>query len=138
MAEIVVSTRPNQRKKAAIITPRLQTYANQSLVELTEKLVKCSKEEKGQNLSSRTRDIVYVLKTHKLRHPCNAHAFDGHHGMESLLALFSLCADQEGRDRGLLLATLANLCSLHKDCRSKVCGMLQEEGVADICLSVCL
>lgn len=102
------------------MTPRLQSYANQSLTELTDKLVKCAREEKGQTLSSRTRDIIYILKAHKLRHSGNAHAFDGRRGVENLLSLFSLCAEQEGRDRGLLLATLANLCALDRGCRSKV------------------
>ena len=111
---------PGQRKKAAALTPRLQSYANQSLIELTERLVKCSKEEKGQNLTSRTRDIVYVLKVHKLRHSFNAHAFYARRGVEALLALLSLCVGQEGRDRGLLVATLGNLCALHGDCRAKV------------------
>lgn len=119
MAEI--STRP---KTAATLTPRLQNYVSQSLAELTEKLVKCSREEKGQNLTSRTRDILYVLKAHKLRHSSNAHAFYGRRGVEALLALLSLCAGREGRDRGLLLATLGNLCALHGDCRSKVCSMV--------------
>lgn len=114
-------TRPKQRKETASLSPRLQNYANQTLAELTEKLVKCGKEEKNQNLTSRTRDVVYVLKAQKLRHSSNAHAFYGHGGVEALLVLLSLCAGCEGRDRGLLLATLANLCALHKGCRSKVC-----------------
>ena len=109
-----------QRKKSAVTTARLQSYATQSLSELADKLVKCSREEKGPTLSSRTRDIVYVLKTHKLRHSSNAHSFDGRRGVEGLLALFSLCAEQEGRDRGLLVATLANLCALDRGCRAKV------------------
>ena len=120
MAEFDNSARPLQQKKTTALPPRLQSYAEQSLAELTEKLVKVSKEEKGQSLSSRTRDIVYVLKVHKLRHSANAHVFLGGRGVESLLSLLSLCSGQEGRDRGLLLATLANLCSLHGDCRSKV------------------
>ena len=114
-------TRLKQRKETASLSPRLQSYANQSLAELTEKLVKCGKEERSENLTSRTRDIIYVLKAQKLRHSSNAHAFYGHGGVEALLVLLSLCASCEGRDRGLLLATLANLCALHKGCRSKVC-----------------
>ena len=121
MAEIAKNpTRPGQHKKTATLTPRLQSYANQSLTELTERLLKCSKEEKTDTLSSKTRDIIYVLKVHKLRHSCNAHAFCNGRGMEALLELLSLCLMKEGRDRGLLLATLANLCALHSECRSKV------------------
>ena len=114
------TARPLEKNKTVTLPPRLQTYANQSLTELTEKLVKWSKEEKGRHLSSRTRDIVYVLKVDKLRHPTNAHVFLSGRGVDSLLSLLSLCAEQEGRDRGLLMATLANLCALHSDCRSKV------------------
>ena len=119
MAEFLLA-RPVRREKAAVLSPRHQSYANQSLAELTEKLVKCSREEKSQTLSSRTRDIVYVLKVHKLRHPSNAHAFLEARGVDGLLSLLSLCAEREGRDRGLLLGTLANICALHRDCRSKV------------------
>ena len=118
MAE--TSTRPSQRKKTAAMTPRLQSYVGQSLTELTERLLKFSKEEKGHTLSSKTRDIVYVLKVHKLRHSCNAHAFCDGRGVECLMSLLSLCVQREGRDRGLLLATLANLCALHSGCRDKV------------------
>ena len=119
MAELL-PTRQEQRKKTASLSPRVQSYAAQSLPELTEKLARCSKEEKSHQLSSRTRDIVYALKVHKLRHSSNAHAFVEAGGVGSLLSLLSLCGGREGRDRGLLLATLANLCALHKDCRSKV------------------
>lgn len=113
-------TKFTQDKKAAALTPRQQHFVNQSLCELTERLIKCSKEEKGHSLTSKTRDIVYVLKAYKLRHASNAHAFQSHNGVEALLALLSLCAGQEGRDRGLLLATLANVCALDGDCRAEV------------------
>ena len=136
MAELSENpARPVPRKKAAAVSPRLQSYANQSLAELTEKLVKSSKEEKGHSLSSKTRDIVYALKAYKLRHSSNAHAFLDGRGVEALLSLLALCAEQEGRDRGLLLATLANLCALHSDCRTKV-GLLQSVGVAGDLLSL--
>lgn len=111
---------PSQRNESAASKPRLQCYSNQSLPELTEKLIKCSREEKGQNLTSKTRDIIYVLKAHKLRHSLNAHAFYNRGGVEALLSLLTLCAGREGRDRGLLLATLGNLCALHLECCSKV------------------
>ena len=126
-------TRLNQRRETASLSPRLQSYVNQTLAELTEKLVKCAREEKSQNLTSRTRDLIYVLKTHKLRHSSNAHAFYGLGGVEALLALLSLCASCEGRGRGLLLATLANLCALHRGWRSKVCNP-PWGGVADYAL----
>lgn len=107
--------------------PRLQIYVSQSLSELAERLVECSKEEKGQSLTSKTRDIVYVLKTHKLRHTSNAHTFRGTNGVGALLSLLSLCAGREGRDRGLLLSTLGNLCALDKDTRTQV-GCWEREG----------
>lgn len=140
MAETSNSAGPSQRTKTAALKPRLQCYANQTLPELTEKLLKCSREEKGPNLTSKTRDIIYVLKAHKLRHSLNAHAFSNRGGVEALLALLKLCAGREGRDRGLLLATLGNLCALHLECCSKV--SVQEVGVAEpvglTCLSSCL
>ena len=107
------------------MAPRLQAYVGQTLAELTERLLKCSKEEKSQTLSFKTRDIVYALKVHKLRHASDAHAFCNGRGVDCLLSLLSLCIQREGRDRGLLLATLANLCSLHVDCRAKVASSVR-------------
>ena len=107
-------------KKTSSLSPRLQAYVNQSAAELTGKLVRLSREEQSDTLSSNTRDIVYVLKVHKLRHSSNAHVFHGRRGVEALLSLLSLTAEREGRDRGLLLATLANICAVHSGCRSKV------------------
>lgn len=107
-------------RNTAPVLPRLQSYVSQSLSELAERLVECSKEEKSQSLTSKTRDVVYVLKVHKLRHASNAHAFRGKNGVGALLGLLSLCSGREGRDRGLLLSTLGNLCALDKGTRSEV------------------
>ena len=118
MAEACKKSRRD--KNAPPLPPRFLNYVSESLSDLTERLVKCSKEENGVVFTTTTRDVVYVLKVHRLRNAAEAHAFRSKGGVAALLALLSLCSGREGKDRGLVVSTLGNVCALDRGCRDEV------------------
>ncbi len=107
-------------KKAPILLPRQLEYASQSLREATEKLVDLSEKQKGGQLTTELCDVVYVLKTQRLRSAANAHAFRTCGGVKALMRLLRLCVECEGKAATLVLGTLGNLCALEAATRTEV------------------
>ena len=66
-------------------------------------------------------DLVYVLKTQRLRHRGEAGAFYRAGGLSSLVRM--LPVSEEARDCVLLLSTIANVCWLDGDARTQVCKL---------------
>lgn len=95
-----------------------QAYQAKSIEELCERLDRLSKEATGPKLSRELSELVYVLKTQRLRHRKDASAFCRAGGVASLVRLLSVV--EEVRERVLLLASLANVCSLDSEARNKV------------------
>ena len=81
-------------------------------------------ENKGRNpgLSTEMRDLVCMLKAHKLRHGVDAHAFAKCGGIPVLINLMKECEgkSQVSRDLVLVLGTIGNLCALSSNSRSIV------------------
>ena len=107
-------------KKVATQTSKLHSYAQKNVGELIQKLITLSEGSKGGKLSNELKDVVYVLKTHKLRSSSHAHTFRTQGGLHALLKLISRCKESEGKDLVLLLGTLGNLCALEPDTRCTV------------------
>lgn len=99
-----------------------QLYLSKSMDELCKMLEAMSKEVRGAKLSRELSDLVYTLKTQRLRHRKDASAFCRAGGVLSLI--YMLSGAEEVRDLVLLLATLANVCALDGSARKQVCGVL--------------
>ena len=95
-----------------------QAYQVKNIEELCEELDRLSKEATGPKLSRELSELVYVLKTQRLRHRKDASVFCRAGGVASLVRLLS--AVEDVRERVLLLASLANVCSLDGEARNKV------------------
>ena len=64
-------------------------------------------------------DLIYILKTQRLRHRKDAGSFYRAGGVASLVRM--LAVSEEARDRILLLSTIANVCWLDCNARNQVC-----------------
>ncbi len=106
-------------KKAPVLLPRQEKYASQSLREITEQLEQLSGSQKGGQLFTKLCDIVYVLKTQRLRSASDAHAFQTCGGLKALLRSLRAC---EGKAAALVLGTLGNVCALEGAARREVRG----------------
>ena len=107
-------------KKVALLSPKLQSYAQRSVGELTQKLLDLFEGSKGERLSKELCEVLYVLKAQKLRSPSHAYLFRTQGGLRALLQLVSHCKECEARDLVLLLGTLGNLCALEPETRCAV------------------
>ena len=107
-------------KKVALVSPKLQSYAQRSVGELTQKLLDLFEGSKGERLSKELCEVLYVLKAQKLRSPSHAHLFRTQGGLRALLQLVSHCKECEARDLVLLLGILGNLCALEPETRCAV------------------
>ena len=113
-------------KKVALLSPKLQLYAQKSVGELTEKLLDLFERSKGGRLSNELCEVLYVLKAQKLRSIRPAHLFRTRGGLRALLQLISHCKECEARDLVLLLGTLGNLCALEHETRCAVSKFMQD------------
>lgn len=95
-----------------------QTYRAKTAEELCKLLDRLSKEATGHKLSRELSQLIYVLKTQRLRHRKDAGAFCRAGGVVSLVRLLSVA--DEVRELCLLLAVLANVCSLDIEARKQV------------------
>ena len=107
-------------KKVTLLSPKLQSYAQRSVGELTQKLLDLFEGSKGGRLSKELCDVLYVLKLQKFRSLSHAHLFRTRGGLRALLQLVSQCKECEARDLVLLLGTLGNLCALEPETRCAV------------------
>lgn len=120
MAENQKAAAMVRTRKVTTQASRLYSYAQKSVGELIQKLLTLAEGSKGGKLSNELKDVVYVLKAHKLRSSSHAHVFRTHGGLHALLKFISRCKECEGRDLVLLLGTLGNLCALEPDTRCTV------------------
>lgn len=86
--------------------------------DLCKQLDTLSKGTTETKFSAELAGLMYTLKTQRLRHRKDAVAFCRAGGVLSLARLLSVAV--EGRDLVLLLATLANVCSLDCNARNEV------------------
>lgn len=97
----------------------MEKYKSRTVQELAETLKTMAKEGKLTGLSAEMNEFVPILrmlKTHKLRHATDAHAFCRCGGLQVLLDLLSPC-EVSSRDMVVVLGTIGNLCAL--DCNSR-------------------
>jgi hypothetical protein len=100
----------------------MEKYKSETVQELAETLKTLSK---GGKLTGQTAEmneflsILRLLKTYKLRHATDAHAFCRGGGLQVLLDLLSQC-EFSGRDMVIVLGTVGNLCALDQNSRNIV------------------
>ena len=99
---------------------RRQLYASKTIEELCSMLETLGKDFRGPKMSRELCDLVYMLKTQRLRHRKDAGSFSRAGGVSSLVRM--LPVSEETRDRILLLSTIANVCWLDCSARSQVCN----------------
>ena len=102
------------------ITLRRQSYASKSMEELCSLLETMGKNFRGPKMSRELCDLIYILKTQRLRHRKDAGSFYRAGGVASLARM--LAVSEEARDRILLLSTIANVCWLDCNARNQVCN----------------
>ena len=95
--------------------------------ELCSRLETMGKDFRGPKLSRELCDLIYTLKTQRLRHRKDAGSFCRAGGVSSLVRMLSV--SEEPRDRILLLSTIANVCWLDCNARNQVCNALAEAGI---------
>ena len=93
----------------------MDKYKDSNIEELSQVLKTLVRKNSGPGLSTELRELVCTLKSQKLRHSNDAHAFcvSMDNSMRVLLELLKDCegsADQ--RDLVLVLGTVGNLCAL--------------------------
>ena len=76
------------------------------------------KDFRGPKMSLELGDLIYILKTQRLRHRKDAGAFCRAGGVSSLVRMLPL--SEEARDHILLLSTIANVCWLDSSARNQV------------------
>lgn len=96
----------------------MEKYSSRSVEELAETLNVMSQERKSTGLSAEMRELVCMLKAHKLRHTADAHVFCNCGGLQVLLDLLTFC--EVNRDMVMILGTIGNACALNSNCRSMV------------------
>ena len=101
-----------------IASARRQLYVAKDMEELCKMLDKLSKEASEPKFKPELTELMYTLKTQRLRHRKDALAFCCAGGVLSLIRLLSVAEDC--RDLVLLLATLANVCCLDCSARNQV------------------
>ena len=101
------------------IALRRQSYASKAMEELCLLLESMGKGFRGPKISRELCDLIYILKTQRLRHRKDAGAFCRAGGVSSLVRMLPVC--EEARDRVLLLSTIANVCWLDCNTRNQVC-----------------
>ena len=101
-----------------IASARRQLYAAKNMEELCKMLDTLSKEAAEPKFKPELTELMYTLKTQRLRHRKDALAFCCAGGVLSLIRLLSVAEDC--RDSVLLLATLANVCWLDYSVRNQV------------------
>lgn len=104
-----------------------QQYVAKNMEELCELLEKMSRETSASKLPGELRQLLYVLKTQRLRHRKDANAFCCAGGVLSLVRLLVSAATCEDRELTLLLGTLANVCSLDRSARTQVYTQLPSQ-----------
>ena len=100
----------------------MDKYKDVSVVNLVETLKGFVRKKSGPGLSPELRELVGILKSQKLRHRNDAHAFcvDGN-GMRILQDLLQDCErGKDSRDLALVLGTIGNLCALGSEPRKMV------------------
>ena len=97
---------------------RQQVYVGKDMEEMCKLLDTMSKNASAPNLPGELSELMYTLKTQRLRHRKDASAFCRAGGVASLIRLLSVAG--EGRELVLLLGTLANVCSLDSNTRNQV------------------
>ena len=102
------------------ITLRRQLYAANTIEELCSLLETMGKDFRGPKMSRELCDLIYILKTQRLRHRKDAGSFCRAGGVSSLVRM--LPVSEETRDHILLLSTIANVCWLDGNAKTQVCN----------------
>lgn len=102
------------------ITLRRQLYASKTIEELCSLLETMGKDFRGPKMSRELCDLIYTLKTQRLRHRKDAGSFCRAGGVSSLVRM--LPVSEETRDHILLLSTIANVCWLDGNAKTQVCN----------------
>ena len=97
----------------------MEKYKAKSIEELAETLNTLSKGQHTAGLSPELRDLLCMLKAHKLRHTNDAHAFCKNGCIETLLELLQ-CCDASSGDVVVILGVIESLSALHPAARTTV------------------
>ena len=101
----------------------MEKYGNNDLEKLLEKLKTFASKQTRPGLSPELRELVGFLKSQRLRHRNDAHAFCSTigNGMRVLQDLLKDCEGaSDSRDLVLVLGTIGNLCALESEPRKMV------------------
>ena len=100
----------------------MEKYESRSVQELAEALRAMAKDGKLTGQFAEMNEFVSILrslKTYKLRHASDAHAFCKCGGLQVLLDLLSLC-EVSSPTMVIVLGTIGNLCALDPNSRNIV------------------
>ncbi len=100
----------------------MEKFKGKDTTKLLQTLKQCVGRNSGPGLSPELRELIGFLKSQRLRHRSDAHAFCASgQGMRILQELVRDCeSGQDSRDLVLVLGTIGNLCALGTEARQTV------------------